>query len=276
MSEWKAFCDYTASIGLACDRLLENARRPYYEGRINPLRAGWSYMPEGVRPGPVPLTFRADQSIGKMWEYHLGLVYPQSHSSLLPAFSLSPAPGETILDAFSAPGSKTTLMAALMENRGAILAVERYKKRIRAVYGNLKRLGVLNTNLWLGDVRHVRGLFDGVLADVPCTGLGSSSWNPASANKMASYQRSLISSLAKRVREGGLLVYSTCSLSLEENERVVQWILENTDLELVHHGLKLHSPGLTELGAERWKVLRINGPEIGSEAFFVAKFIKTL
>ena len=269
-----SFCEYVESLGISCARLTENKDRPYYEGRINPLKAGWTYVPSYAEPGPLPLTFRTDKPVSSYLDYALGWVYPQAHSSLLPVFSLQPAPDEIILDAFAAPGSKTTLMAAFMENRGGILASEISKRRIRALYGNIKRMGVLNTSLWLGDVIHIRGYFDAVLMDAPCTGMGSSHWEMGRIHDSMRKQIKYLSHISRRVKEGGRLVYSTCSLTYEENEMVVQWALEHLPLELVHHGLDIYYPGLTELGGERWKVLRINGPEIGSEAFFVAKFIK--
>ncbi len=224
------------------------------------------------------------------WDaYREGLVYLQSLSSMVPALVLGPCPGERVLDIAAAPGSKTTQMAALMENRGAICANDVDPIRAQRLAYNLRLQGCL-----IAEVRVSRGeklgeelgaCFDRVLVDAPCSGEGrfvvfepgtSRSWSTKTVAESVRLQRRLLASGTRALKPGGALVYSTCTLNLDENERVVQWALDTLPLEV--EKLPLVIPGTYEgmargLDARISKALRIF-PDAQKEGFFVCRLRK--
>jgi len=154
----------------------------------------------------------------------------QSRASLLPVIALDPRPGERILDLCAAPGAKTTAIGARLANRGTLAAVERNPARAEALRRLADRLGV-EVEIIVGDGREV-GLdagFDAVLVDPPCTGLGvlaarpDARWRRAEGDvpELAAIQTGLLKRALSLVREGGRVVYSTCTLLPAENEEVV-------------------------------------------------------
>jgi NOL1/NOP2/sun family putative RNA methylase len=177
--------------------------------------------------------------------YAQGRIYLQNLSSMVPALALGPLPGERVLDMAAAPGSKTTQMAALMGNRGSILANDADPIRAERLAYNVRMQGCS-----IAEVKVSRGeklgelapeSFDRVLLDVPCSGEGrfivfepatSRGWSKKVVNESVRLQRKLLASGVRALRPGGVLVYSTCTLNLEENERLVQWALECLPLEM--------------------------------------------
>ncbi|MBZ0167477.1 MAG: RsmB/NOP family class I SAM-dependent RNA methyltransferase, partial [Candidatus Omnitrophica bacterium] len=152
-----------------------------------------------------------------------GKIYRQGLSSMLAALILDPRPGEAVLDACAAPGSKTSLIAALMNNTGRIVAVERVKSRLYKLQAVLKQQGVTNVRSVLADIRRYRaeeGLFDRVLVDAPCSSEGRfqtfnkrsvNYWSLRKIREMVRKQRGIINSAARLLRPGGTLVYATCT-----------------------------------------------------------------
>jgi len=253
---------------------------------------GFRLEPLPLLPGCYRLTHEP-YPLGRSLSFFLGHIYVQEVASMLPPLALDPKPGERILDMAAAPGSKTTQMAVLMENQGAILANDVQMKRLRALSYNLDRLGVLNTV-----VIHLRGeqlgrryfeTFDKILLDPPCSALGTLHkspevlrwWTPRRSQKLAATQRQLLISAVKALKPGGIVVYSTCTLTPEENEGIISSVLENypVRLEPLHFpGLKVR-PGLTEFrgqsfGAELQKAVRLYPFDNGTEGFFIAKLRK--
>jgi NOL1/NOP2/sun family putative RNA methylase len=180
------------------------------------------------------------------WDlYREGRIYLQSLSSMIPPLALEPRPGERILDIAAAPGSKTTQMAALMDNRGFILANELDAIRAERLAYNLRLQGVsiVETRVGRGEKlgAEMPGSFDRVLLDVPCSGEGrfvvfepatSRAWSPRLVADCVRLQKKLIASGVQAARPGGVLVYATCTLNLEENEKLVQWALDSFPLEV--------------------------------------------
>lgn len=171
-----------------------------------------------------------------------GRIYLQNPSSYLAALVLDPQPNEEVLDLAAAPGSKTVAMAALMSNTGRIAAVEPIKARFHRLRANLNRCGVTNVQLYQRDGRGVgRAVgerFDRVLLDAPCSSEARMLWGEPqsyrhwSARKVKESQRkqkALIRSAYQALKPGGVLLYSTCSFALEENEGVVQHLIGKTD-----------------------------------------------
>lgn len=164
--------------------------------------------------------------------------YQQDEGSQLIAYLLAPKPGETILDACAAPGGKTTHIAALMKNEGAICALDKDARRLNLVGETASRLGVtIITSIEADASRPLPskavGEYDGILCDAPCSGLGvvgrtpEIKWRRGSGDikDLAARQSALLDNLAQYVRPGGRIVYSVCSLEPMETDTVVDGFL---------------------------------------------------
>jgi 16S rRNA (cytosine967-C5)-methyltransferase len=167
-----------------------------------------------------------------------GEFYVQDPSTLIAVDVLDPQPGESVLDMCAAPGGKTTYIAQKMQNRGRIIAVDSSNSRLGLVAENCKRLGVtIVATLACEGTRLDRCLrgeqFDRVLVDAPCSNTGVMRRRPdlrwrveeKEIARLAALQSKLLSKAAEFAKPGGVLVYSTCSLEAEENERVVEQFL---------------------------------------------------
>ncbi|MCZ6642495.1 MAG: RsmB/NOP family class I SAM-dependent RNA methyltransferase [Gammaproteobacteria bacterium] len=168
----------------------------------------------------------------------LGIVYPINPSSVVAVKNLAPRMDEEVLDLAAAPGGKTLLMAAAMNNSGRIAAVEPIKGRFHRMRANLKRCGVTNVEFYLADGRgvgrKVARRFPRVLLDAPCSSESRIDWNDERTfnhwkirkiKETSRKQRSLIRSAFAALQPGGRLVYCTCAYAPEENECVVDHLL---------------------------------------------------
>jgi 16S rRNA (cytosine967-C5)-methyltransferase len=167
-----------------------------------------------------------------------GAFHAQSRAAMLVARVLDPAPGERVLDLCAAPGGKTTHLAALMHGRGEVLAIERNPRRAGGLVRTARRLHAANVRVEVADARLARpegAVFDRVLVDPPCSGLGTLQaradlrWRvtPDSIEQMASVQAEILAAGAAVLRPGGVLVYSTCTISPTENERPIAAFLDS-------------------------------------------------
>ena len=167
--------------------------------------------------------------------YRQGWCVQQDGASQLIAEILDPRPGERVLDLCAAPGIKTTHMAEKMADQGLVVALDSHLGRLRELVEGCRRMGVTVTSPVCADAsgpRHPlddRFLFDRVLVDAPCSGLGilrrnpEKKWRPApDFATLSNLQASLIRTAAALVRPGGILVYSTCTVHREENEAIVE------------------------------------------------------
>jgi 16S rRNA (cytosine967-C5)-methyltransferase len=188
---------------------------------------------------------------------------PQSRASMAVARELAPDPGERVLDLCAAPGAKTTHLAALLEDRGAVVAVERNPGRARGLEQTAARMRASCVRVELGDAALPRSdpPFDRVLVDPPCSGLGTLQSRPdlrwrASPETIASLselQHRIAAAGASALAPGGVLVYSVCTISSAESGRVI-------DRLLAHH---------PELELERATLLLPHHD--GSDGFFIAR-----
>lgn len=189
-------------------------------------------------------------------EHWSGLFYIQQAATGWAAPLLAPEPGERVLDLCSAPGGKTTHLAELMEGRGSVVCADVNEGRIRALLGNIYRLGHANIMTLAGDGRHfpVGATFDRVMVDVPCSAEGTLRKRggvlPGQSRKWVKQvtraQEKLLRRAVELTRPGGSLLYVTCTFGPEENEAVLTRVLADTPLEV--DPLKLpvdHAPGLT-------------------------------
>jgi NOL1/NOP2/sun family putative RNA methylase len=264
--------------------------------RVNPLRAAdgevvEALAGEGVQLRKIPYLDHGYEvvssrfSLGASLEYLLGLYSIQEAASQLPAQVLRPRPGDAALDMCSAPGGKTTQMAAYMGNGGVLCAVDSNRDRLYAVENSLERCGVTNALVYHGDAADLDlgTHFTKVLLDAPCSGnyatdpkwFGRRTLRDVEAN--AALQRLLLGRAVELLEPGGRLLYSTCSLEPEEDELNVQWLLENYEVDLEPVGGP-GAPGLTSvLGVEldpRVSRCRRLWPGDGTQGFFVAEAVK--
>ncbi len=232
--------------------------------------------------------------VSKTIEHFAGLFYIQSLSSMLPSLILEPNPGEIVLDIASAPGSKTTHIAQLMENKGVIIANDVTFERLRVLAHQIDRLGILNTGITQIDGNRFGNLlpeiFDKALVDAPCSSLGIISkarevliwWNFDEVKRLSNKQGQLLSSAIKSVKPGGVIVYSTCTLTVEENEMLIDSILKNfpVELEEIKYKRENFDEGITSYDGIKFdsslrKAIRIYPFKSNTEGFFIAKLRKT-
>lgn len=226
-----------------------------------------------------------EQELQKLDIYKKGYIYLQSLSSMIPPLVLSPKPYERILDVASAPGSKTTQIACLMENKGEIIANELDKLRFERLKYNVEAQGASIVKLENGrgealGKKYVEE-FDKVLLDTPCSGEGRfssldprsyRSWSKKEVLRLSKLQKKLINSACVALKHGGILVYSTCTINEYENEDIVSFAINELGLKLeeINIDIKDSIKGITE---ETKKCIRIL-PSKDMEGFFVAKFRK--
>ena len=230
--------------------------------------------------------------LGNAIEHLLGYYYVQEVSSMMSVLALNPQPGDIVLDMAAAPGSKTSQIAARMENKGTIIANDIKIDRIKILSATLERCGVTNAVITRNDavalcanLTKKNFKFDKILLDSPCSGEGTlrSSpktflmWNPKVVHNLSRMQKKLLAFALKCLKKGGTLVYSTCTHAPEENEGVINFALTNfpVKIETINLPLKCR-PGITEwhddtYNKEVTKSCRIYPHDNDSEGFFVCK-----
>ncbi len=195
--------------------------------------------------------------VGKTLEHVLGYYYVQELVSALPPLVLNPEPGEVILDLAAAPGSKTTQMAQMMENKGTIIANDVDLSRISALKSNIDRLGITNVAITQIDARrfYSNRKFHKILLDAPCSSEGTIRKNPWSPPKislneikrLSKLQKAMIRNAYHLLEKGGVLVYSVCTFSPEECEEVVDFAIK-----LGFEPEKVEVPLKTVPGIRKW------------------------
>lgn len=234
--------------------------------------------------------------LGKTKEHLLGYYYVQEISSMLPIIALKPNSNDIFLDLCASPGSKTTQAAAMMQNSGTIFANEKNLGRIRILNSNLEKCGVMNAIVTRKDgVQFCKRLrnktkikFDKILVDAPCSGEGTLRkspktflmWNLNVIKGMSKIQKKLASSALKSLKINGEMIYSTCTLSPEENEEVVDFLKQNFDITIE----KINLPLKTRSGITKWEgkeyheevknTIRLYPQDNNTDGFFVAKIKK--
>lgn len=174
--------------------------------------------------------------LGNSFEHLSGLIYIQEASSMMPVAALfhlfDTSSDAILLDTAAAPGSKTTQIAAKMANKGLIIANEFSASRLKMLHANIQRCGIKNVALTHFDGKifgnWLPNTFDAILLDAPCSGEGTirkdklamKNWNQQAIDEISSVQTGLIESAFHALKEDGVLIYSTCTLSLEENQQV--------------------------------------------------------
>jgi len=246
-------------------RLLE-ANRPSAPGQL----------PESLyllRPGPFT----------HLVLFRQGFFFCQDEASMLVAYLVDPQPGETILDACAAPGGKTTHLAERLGDRGRIVACDLDPRRLEQVRLHVTRLGLKCVEPRLLDAREAGSrfpaAFDRVLVDAPCSGLGTLRrrtevrWRytgPADLDRWASHQLALLKGVAASVKPGGVLVYSTCTLEVAENEHVVARFLQEHPEFGIENGTPWVPPNFQSAVAPEG-YLQTWPHRHGTDGFFIAR-----
>lgn len=230
-------------------------------------------------------------SLGATFEHMLGLYYIQGVPSMATVKALDPQPNEIILDLAAAPGGKTTHISQLMQNSGLIIAIEEDRLRVRSLESNIMRCGVTNTMVLRGNAKRIGQLNiepNRILLDAPCSGEGLIPLDPkrktsktaADIQYCSTLQNELLDAAVMKLRTGGVIVYSTCSVAPEENEFIVDNILKRyTNLEVDTIPVDFGSPAFTQpFGVQMDESLskaRRFLPHIhGSEGFFICRMVK--
>jgi NOL1/NOP2/sun family putative RNA methylase len=235
-----------------------------------------------------------EKEVASLKCYKEGKIYLQNLSSMLPVLFMDLREGLTILDLCAAPGSKTTQIADSINNKGYILSNEINKIRSERLKFNIAKLGVECAQISVIDGRRIGGQFserfDRVLLDAPCSGEGTicmedrvsySGWSVSAVSKNSRLQKELLESARLGLKSGGILIYSTCTISVEENEEVIDWFINKySDMKIVGININLSNAtsGLTEYKGKSFAVdikksIRII-PDEEMEGFYVCKIRK--
>lgn len=228
-------------------------------------------------------------------EYFDGKFYIQNLSSILPSVLLEPQEGERILDMCAAPGSKTTHIAALMNNKGEIIANDSEQSRVASLRNVVRQFGVKNAKVTMGDARDIGiaypASFDKVLLDAPCSGEGLiylrgekplRFWGIDKIKRYTYMQRELLESAFLSLKHGKFMIYSTCTLEPDENEGVITHLLKKypnarlMDIKLEKNNYII--PGITKWSGNQYdksvkKSIRII-PHNKMMGFYIAKIYK--
>jgi NOL1/NOP2/sun family putative RNA methylase len=284
-------------------KILGEDFQPRFDPNLWTIRANTLKMPvqemkarlesQGYKLEQIPWVeegfwIRTEKILTKTEDYASGFFVSQDASSMIPPIVLDPRESENILDMSAAPGSKTTQIAAMLRNKGSIVANDSNYSRLKGLRSNLERCGAENVTIMnvKGETFWKEGLkFDKILLDAPCTGTGT--LNPrilretseSSIRRLRKLQKELVNSAFKSLREGGTIVYSTCSIEPEENEAVIDYaikklgaLVQKIDIDIPKY---FRMKSILEWGGEAFDeslsdALRIV-PTEKTEGFFVCK-----
>lgn len=271
---------------------LKSRRRELAQALVN---RGVNLQPIGAWNKVGLQVFDSQVPIGATPEYLAGHYILQAASSFLPVMAMDPQPNERVLDMAAAPGGKTTYISALMKNTGCVFANDANKARTKSLIANIQRLGCKNTVVCNYDAREfpkVIGGFDRVLLDAPCSGTGviakdesvKVNRTPKDFMQIPHLQKQLLLSAIDSVnahsKTGGVLIYSTCSIAVEENEAVVDYALrKRPNVKLVETELQIGKEGFTSYRGKHFNpklslTRRYYPHTYNVDGFFVAKFKK--
>jgi 16S rRNA (cytosine967-C5)-methyltransferase len=231
------------------------------------------------------LILKGYSMIEKSEELNEGLFTIQDESSMLAVKVLNPEPGEKLLDLCSAPGGKATHMAQLMKNRGEITAFDIHEHKMKLINQNASRLGIDIIKTYLKDSSIYNDEFfeyaDRILVDAPCSGLGlirkkpEIRWTvkPQDIVELQKIQMEILKNAAKYIKKGGILVYSTCTITQEENEDIIEMFLnENSNFKL--ENICDYIPESIKADTCSCGYIKLFPNVHKSDGFFIAKLIR--
>ncbi len=261
--------------------------------RVNTLKISPRQCLEAVRGAvaavrahpwiPEALVVRGAGPVSELPGYAEGWHYVQDVGAMLVTYLLGVLPGERVLDACAAPGGKSTHLAQKMGDQGEVVALEADRSRLDRIGENTRRLGIRSVRTQLGDATRSRFSepFDRVLIDAPCSGLGTlrrhpeGKWQKKEADLVRHQERQLaiLQNISPAVKEGGVMVYATCSTEPEENETVIQKFLRGAPVFTVEKEPKDLLPemrGMIDAGG----FLHAYPHRHDSDGFFAARLVK--
>lgn len=225
-------------------------------------------------------------SIEKSKPFMDGLFTIQDESSMLCVRCLDPRSGEKVLDLCSAPGGKTTHIAEIMKNQGEIIAFDIYNHKLKLISDNAKRLGIDIIKPMINDATQIKeeyiGYADRVLVDAPCSGLGlmrkkpEIRWNvdDKDIKELSKIQLKILSNASKYVKVGGVMVYSTCTITKEENEEILnKFLSDNPNFNLVSIS-DYFTEDLFEESMEKGYI-KLFPNKSNTDGFFISKLMRT-
>lgn len=246
---------------------------------------------------PIPWTkdgfyYSNEDSPGKHPFYHAGLYYIQEPSAMFPGAVIDAKPGEYVLDLCAAPGGKSVQIAAGMKGSGLLVTNDISADRIKALVKNIELLGVTNSIVTNDTPENLASkfpeFFDKILVDAPCSGEGMIRKDENAAKSLEKFdsgvypgmQKSILENAYKMLKPGGLMVYSTCTFSPEENERIINWFLDKfSDCRLVDivktAGIESGRPEWADGNCELLKTARLWPHRLEGEGHFTAFIKKT-
>jgi len=264
LERYAPLVDDEAAFYAACERPLPSVVR-VNTIKTDPERARCALDKEGIEYESVEwhdqLLRLPEASPGTNWPYFHGWLHGQEEVSAVPALALDPQPGERIWDSCAAPGSKTTQLSAMMDDRGVVVGNDNNLGRLSSLRHNAERLGVTNLVVTKQDGRNFSlkpfdfDEFDRAIVDAPCSCEGTIRKNPTTleewtlehVHSVAAVQKGILSRAVQATKPGGTVVYSTCTFAPEENEAVVDHVLDTEACEVVDFDCPLDSvSGVTE------------------------------
>ncbi|WP_159560004.1 RsmF rRNA methyltransferase first C-terminal domain-containing protein [Streptococcus halichoeri] len=248
--------------------------------RVNPLKPVVK-----TYENPIPKTPWGyyGKILGRSIDHVTGLVYSQEPAAQMVGQVAQPSPGMKVLDLAAAPGGKSTHLLAYLNNTGLLVSNDISKKRSQTLVENIERFGARNVIVTNESAQRLANVFpdyfDMIVLDAPCSGEGMfrkdpaamAYWHPNYPKECAELQKEILQDALKMLKPGGVLVYSTCTWSPEENEEVVQWLLDDYPLELEE--LPLLNGMTPGLGLS--KVARMYPHHFVGEGQFVARLRDT-
>ncbi|WP_299333180.1 RsmB/NOP family class I SAM-dependent RNA methyltransferase [Haloplanus sp.] len=302
LERYESLVDDPEAFRAACDRPLPSVVRVNtIKTTVDRVReafddAGISHIPTDWHPGVLRLP---EASPGRNWPHAHGWIHGQEEVSNLPAAVLDPDPGDRVWDTCAAPGSKTTQLAALMDDRGLLVGNDNNLGRLSALRHNAERLGVTNLVVTNRDARNFSlkpfgsdgdddarvDAFDAALVDAPCSCEGTirknpdafDTWSLDHVHSVAGVQKGILRRAVQATRPGGVVVYSTCTFAPEENEAVLDHVLDTEACRLADVDVPLEGvAGVTEWEGAEYdpsveRALRIYPHHNDTGGFFCAK-----
>lgn len=284
-----------AMLGDEFDEFVASYNLPHKRGiRINTLKFDTNnYNQLGLNLtecefAPSGFYLNSDEGgIGNSPWHHAGAFYSQEPSAMSAVTILDPQPGEKILDMCSAPGGKSTQIAAALNGSGMLWSNEYVRKRAQILLSNIERMGIRNCVVSNAHpdmlAQKLGGTFDRVLVDAPCSGEGMFrrdsaaiiEWTPEHSATCAVRQLAILDSAAECVADGGVLVYSTCTFSFCENEDVIAAFLDkHPEFSIVDSGVTFGRAGFNRSDKYDLTLSRRIFPMDGGEGHFAAKLKK--
>ncbi|MFB6119031.1 RsmB/NOP family class I SAM-dependent RNA methyltransferase [Halosegnis sp.] len=269
LARYEPLIDDYETFRAACDRPLPQVVR------VNTLKTSVDRAERALADSPLGYEsvgwhdglFAVDGKPGNTWPYVHGWLYGQEEVSALPGLICDPAPGERVFDPCAAPGSKTTHLAALMDDEGLLVANDSSLGRLSALRSNAEQCGLTNVAVTKSDARNFSlkpfdgTLFDRSVVDVPCSCEGTVRKNPDALDEwsldhvegVAGVQRGILGRAIEVTQAGGTVVYSTCTFAPEENEAVLDYALEEYDVSVRNIEVPLETrSGVTEWGGDTY------------------------